>query len=85
MMNDGTDFLSTARNLMTEAQSFGAEFHPDGTWTVTAGQAPLPATLSDRLRVHRGAIAALFAEGPKSVGDRSNENAFPTTLQKPKN
>lgn len=66
-MNDG-DFLSTARRLMVEAQSLGAVFRPDGTWTVSAGFAPLPAALSDRLRVHRGAIAALHAEGPKAVG-----------------
>jgi hypothetical protein len=60
-MNDAPDFLSAARRLVAEAQSLGAVFNPDGTWTVNAGQAPLPATLADRLRVHRRAIAALYA------------------------
>jgi hypothetical protein len=67
-MSDGPDFLSAASRLMAEAQSLGAVFRPDGTWTVDAGRAPLPAALSDKLRVHRGAIAALHAEGPKSLG-----------------
>jgi hypothetical protein len=65
-MNDAPDFLSAAHRLMDEAKSLGAVFHPDGTWTVEGGQAPLPATLADRLRVHRTAIAALLAEGAAS-------------------
>ncbi len=62
-MNDAPDFLSTAHRLTAEAQQLGAVFHPDGSWSMKDEQAPLPATLVDRLRVHRGAIAALYAEG----------------------
>jgi hypothetical protein len=61
-MNEAPDFLSTARRLMTEAQTLGALFNADGSWTMKSGQPPLPATLVDRLRVHRGAVAALVAE-----------------------
>ncbi len=62
MMNEAPDFLSTAHRLVAEAQALGAVFNPDGTWSMSGDQPPLPATLADRLRVHRGAIAALHAE-----------------------
>lgn len=62
-MNEAPDFLSTAHRLVAEAQALGATFLADGSWQVADGQPPLPATLVDRLRVHRGAISALHAEG----------------------
>jgi hypothetical protein len=61
-MNDSPDFLSTTQRRMAEAQSLGAVFHADGTWTMTAGRPPLPSALTDRLRVHRAAIVALLKE-----------------------
>ena len=64
-MNDNPDFLSAAGRLMAEAQSLGAVFNPDGSWVMGAGQAPLPAALADRLRVHRRAIAMLVADGAR--------------------
>ncbi|MDR3437933.1 hypothetical protein [Telmatospirillum sp.] len=62
-MNDSPDFVSVAERLVEEAQSLGAIFLPDGTWTMAAGQAALPVALADRLRAHRAAIAALQAAG----------------------
>lgn len=62
-MNDAPDFLSSTRRLILEAQGLGATFLADGTWTMTEGHPPLPAPLSDRLRVHRTAVAALVEEG----------------------
>jgi len=61
-MNDSPDFLSTAGRQMAEAQLLGAVFQADGAWTMKPGQPPLPSALTDRLRVHRKAIAALVAE-----------------------
>jgi hypothetical protein len=55
-MNDAPDFISSARHLLKDAETHGATFHPDGTWTMNAGRQPLPAGLADRLRVHRKAI-----------------------------
>ncbi|PKU23213.1 hypothetical protein [Telmatospirillum siberiense] len=63
MMNDAPDFLSTTNRLILEAQALGATFHADGTWSMADDHPPLPSTLADRLRVHRSAVAALFAEG----------------------
>ncbi|HXP96396.1 MAG TPA: hypothetical protein VN809_06765 [Telmatospirillum sp.] len=74
-MNDAPDFLSAAHRLMDEAKSLGALFHPDGTWAIEGGRAPLPATLADRLRVHRTAIAALLAEGATSDNAASDNVA----------
>ena len=62
-MNEAPDFLSTAHRLTAEAQLLGAIFHADGSWEMKDDLPPLPAPLVDRLRVHRGAIAALHAEG----------------------
>jgi hypothetical protein len=59
---DDSDFLATAGRLLAEARALGAQFHQDGSWSVAAGRPPLPAALSDRLRVHRAAIAALQEE-----------------------
>jgi hypothetical protein len=61
-MNESPDFLSTAGRQMTEAQALGAIFQASGSWTMSAGRPPLPSALTDRLRVHRKAIAALVAE-----------------------
>ena len=61
-MNESPDFLSTAGRQMAEAQSLGAVFHSNGAWTMNPGRPPLPSALTDRLRVHRKAIAALVAE-----------------------
>ena len=61
-MEDGPDFLFTARRLVTEAQLLGAGFQPDGTWTMAATRPPLPTGLADRLRVHRAAVVMLLAE-----------------------
>jgi hypothetical protein len=61
-MDELPDFLTSARRLMAEAQSLGATFSSDGTWTMNDGRPPLPSALSDRLRVHRKAVAALQAE-----------------------
>lgn len=61
-INEGPDFLSAAGRQMAEAQSLGAVFDPEGAWTMSMGRAPLPSALTDRLRVHRKAIAALVAE-----------------------
>ena len=58
-MNEAPDFLSSAQNQVVAARLLGAVFNPDGTWTMNAGQKPLPSELTDRLRVHRRAIAAL--------------------------
>jgi len=61
-MNENPDFLSAAGRQMAEAQALGAIFQVGGSWTMTEGRAPLPSALTDRLRVHRKAIAALLAE-----------------------
>jgi hypothetical protein len=61
--DNGPDFLSTADRLMAEGKLLGAIFRPDGSWTMDAGRAPLPVALTDRLRVHRAAIAAILAKG----------------------
>jgi hypothetical protein len=61
-INEGPDFLSAAGRQMAEAQLLGAVFDPGGTWTMSVGRAPLPSALTDRLRVHRKAVAALVAE-----------------------
>jgi hypothetical protein len=61
-MSDGPDFLSKTHHQMAQAQLLGAVFRPDGTWTMAAGQPPLPSALADRLRVHRAAIVALIKE-----------------------
>lgn len=67
-MNDGSDFLSTAERLMAEAQLLGAVFQLDGSWAADNLQPPLPSALTDRLRVHRGAIAAVQRERTAKVG-----------------
>lgn len=59
-MNEAPDFLSSAQRLVTEAQTLGAVFGADGTWTMHVGKAPLPAALADRLRVHRRAVVMLL-------------------------
>lgn len=61
-VSDGPDFLSTALRLMKEALALGAAFQPDGSWVMNGDQAPLPAALADKLRVHRAAIVAILAE-----------------------
>ena len=60
-VSDGPDFLSQVLQLMAEALALGAAFQPDGTWLMNEGRPPLPAALSDRLRVHRSAIVAILA------------------------
>lgn len=47
---------------MKEALALGAAFQPDGSWVMNGDQAPLPAALADKLRVHRAAIVAILAE-----------------------
>ena len=64
-MEDGPDFLFTARRLVTEAQLLGAMFSPDGSWTMDVARSPLPTGLADRLRVHRAATIMLLAEDAK--------------------
>lgn len=61
-VNEAPDFLSAAGRQMAEAKLLGAVFDPNGTWTMSIGRAALPSALTDRLRVHRKAIAALVAE-----------------------
>jgi hypothetical protein len=64
-MDENPDFLSAAGRQMLEAQALGAVFQAEGTWTMSVGRPPLPSALTDRLRVHRKAIAALVAEKEK--------------------
>lgn len=58
-MGDAPDFLSSAHDQVIAARLLGAVFNSDGTWEMNPGQKPLPSGLTDRLRVHRRAIAKL--------------------------
>lgn len=58
-MTEPPDFLSSAQHQVVAARLLGAVFNADGSWTMNAGQDPLPSAMTDRLRVHRRAIAAL--------------------------
>ena len=53
-----SSFVASARIYMSEARTLGASFHSDGSY---ASPKPLPAYLSDHLRVLRSAIAIVVA------------------------